>query len=129
MASPLPQLDPAAPAPSRHNPHHHLDAGTAIATHPVHPDPTSTGTISTRPHRHLDALHHHYIRSPRPRLDPTRPHRRRFDTAATTTSTPQSPTYPTHPDPTSTPPPTPPPSGTAATATSPLHLSPPHLYY
>ncbi|KAH9027169.1 hypothetical protein EDB85DRAFT_2172848 [Lactarius pseudohatsudake] len=113
-ASPLPQLDPAAPAPSRHNPHHHLDAGTAITTHPVHPDPTSTGVIST-PHRHLDALHHHYIRSPRPRLDPTRPHRRRFDTAATARSTPQSPTYPTHPDPTSTPPPTPPPSFTRPT--------------
>ncbi|KAH9010586.1 hypothetical protein EDB85DRAFT_2282176 [Lactarius pseudohatsudake] len=101
-ASPLPQLDPAAPAPSRHDPY--LDAGAAIATHPVHPDPTSTGAISTRPHRHLDVctINHYH---PDPASTP--PHRRRFDTAATATSTPQSPTYPTHPDPTSTLPPTP----------------------
>ncbi|KAH9013015.1 hypothetical protein EDB85DRAFT_989424, partial [Lactarius pseudohatsudake] len=67
-ASPLPQLDPAAPAPSRHDPY--LDAGAAIATHPVYPDPTSTGAISTRPHRHLDVCTITTTRTP-PRPHPT----------------------------------------------------------
>jgi hypothetical protein len=90
-ASPLPPLDPAAPAPSRHDPHHHPDVGTAIATHPVHPDPASTGAISTRPHHH-PSVH--------PDPTPPRPHH----TGAVSTRPP--------PLPDSTPPP--PPSNSAA---------------